>query len=155
MKHYLRKPSLFPAELRDRRPAGRRGCLKAPYQSAVVIAASAPSQYVRMGIESRLVATGRRCVALVTGRKQLAVRAVQKPGSRVTSRRIMATGVETPSRHPVALTKRCRRRKGHDSDTAHAPENLSRQRLRLSISACETFWHAEFKAKLPGAQQAR
>ena len=34
----FRKPSLYPAELRDRRPAGRRGRLKSPYQSAVMIA---------------------------------------------------------------------------------------------------------------------
>jgi hypothetical protein len=34
----FRKPSLYPAELRDRRPAGSRGRLKAPYQSAVMIA---------------------------------------------------------------------------------------------------------------------
>ena len=36
--HYLRKPSLYPAELQDRSPAGGRGRLKAPYQSAVMIA---------------------------------------------------------------------------------------------------------------------
>jgi hypothetical protein len=36
--HYLRKPSLYPAELRDRSPAGSRGHLKAPYQSCRVIA---------------------------------------------------------------------------------------------------------------------
>src|SRR5450631_1934163 len=30
----FRKPSLYPAELRDRRPAVRGGCLKVKYQSA-------------------------------------------------------------------------------------------------------------------------
>ena len=34
----FRKPSLYPAELRDRSPAGGRGRLKAPYQSAVTVA---------------------------------------------------------------------------------------------------------------------
>ena len=34
----FRKPSLYPAELRDRSPAGRRGRLDAPYQSGRVIA---------------------------------------------------------------------------------------------------------------------
>jgi hypothetical protein len=34
----FRKPSLYPAELRDRRPAVRRGCLDAKYQSGRVIA---------------------------------------------------------------------------------------------------------------------
>ena len=34
----FRKPSLYPAELRDRSPAGGRARLKAPYRSAVTIA---------------------------------------------------------------------------------------------------------------------
>src|ERR1700722_15825230 len=34
----FRKPSLYPAELRDRSPAGRSGHLKAPYQSGRLIA---------------------------------------------------------------------------------------------------------------------
>src|ERR1700734_3650599 len=34
----FRKPSLYPAELRDRSPADSRGRLKAPYQSGRVIA---------------------------------------------------------------------------------------------------------------------
>ena len=38
MRFRFRKPSLYPAELRDRSPAGGRGRLKTPYQSAVVIA---------------------------------------------------------------------------------------------------------------------
>jgi hypothetical protein len=38
MDHYLRKPSLYPAELRDRSPADSRGRLEAPYQSGRVIA---------------------------------------------------------------------------------------------------------------------
>src|SRR5450631_2817039 len=38
----FRKPSLYPAELRDRTPReGRRGRLKTPYQSAAVIASPA------------------------------------------------------------------------------------------------------------------
>ncbi len=38
MRFRFRKPSLYPAELRDRSAAGGRGRLKTPYQSAVVIA---------------------------------------------------------------------------------------------------------------------
>jgi hypothetical protein len=38
MDHYLRKPSLYPAELRDRSPAESRGRLEASYQSGRAIA---------------------------------------------------------------------------------------------------------------------
>ena len=37
----FRKPSLYPAELRDRRPAANGGCLDAPYQSGTDIASLA------------------------------------------------------------------------------------------------------------------
>jgi hypothetical protein len=43
--HYLRKPSLYPAELRDRRPAVRGGCLEARYQSRCRIASPGQCRY--------------------------------------------------------------------------------------------------------------
>jgi hypothetical protein len=51
----FRKPSLYPAELRDRRPANRSACSETPYQSIRVIASlwTALFELATLGVDNK------------------------------------------------------------------------------------------------------